>query len=86
VFTAGGTIAGVFGVGDTLTGTGITAVTTIRQQLTGPAGGAGTYAVDVNTVVASAALTAATNVETKWTVRSFAQPGELMKITSWPQG
>ncbi|BCH11950.1 hypothetical protein MesoLj131c_62080 [Mesorhizobium sp. 131-3-5] len=86
VFTAGGTIAGVFGVGDTLTGAGISAVTTIRQQLTGPAGGAGTYAVDVNTVVASAALTAATNVETKWTVRSFAQPGELMKISSWPQG
>lgn len=86
VFTAGGTIAGVFGAGDTLTGTGITATTTITQQLTGPAGGAGTYAVDVNTVVSSAALTAATNVETKWTVRSFAQPGELMKISSWPQG
>jgi hypothetical protein len=86
VFTAGGTIAGVFGIGDTLTGTGISATTTITQQLTGPAGGAGTYAVDVNTVVSSAALTAATNVETKWTVRSFAQPGELMKISSWPQG
>jgi hypothetical protein len=86
VFTAGGTIAGVFGVGDTLTGTDISAVTTIGQQLTGPAGGAGTYVVDVNTVVASTAITAATNVETKWTVRSFAQPGELMKISSWPQG
>ncbi|OBQ84645.1 hypothetical protein [Mesorhizobium sp. WSM3873] len=86
VFTAGGAIAGVFGVGDTLTGAGITAVTTITQQLSGPAGGAGTYAVDVNTVVNAAALTAATNVETKWTVRSFAQPGELMKISSWPQG
>lgn len=86
VFTAGGAIVGVFGVGDTLTGGGIAAVTTITQQLTGPAGGAGTYAVDVNTVVNAAALTAATNVETKWTVRSFAQPGELMKISSWPQG
>ncbi|MDG4906021.1 hypothetical protein P9228_06105 [Mesorhizobium sp. WSM4898] len=86
VFTAGGTIVGVFGVGDTLTGAGITAVTTITQQLTGPAGGAGTYAVDVNTIVNAAALTAATNVETKWTVRSFAQPGELMKVSSWPQG
>ncbi|WP_457154095.1 gp53 minor capsid family protein [Mesorhizobium sp. P5_C1] len=86
VFTAGGVIAGVFGVGDTLTGAGITAVTTICQQITDPAGGAGTYAVDVNTVVAAAAITAATNVETKWTVRSFAQPGELMKISAWPQG
>lgn len=86
VLTAGGTITGVFGVGDTLTGTGISATTTITQQLTGPAGGAGTYAVDVNTVVSSTAITAATNVETKWTVRSFAQPGELMKISSWPQG
>ena len=86
VFTTGVTIAGVFGVGDTLTGTGITAVTTIGQQITGPAGGAGTYAVDVNAVVNATAITAATNVETKWTVRSFAQPGELMKISSWPQG
>ncbi|RUV37420.1 hypothetical protein [Mesorhizobium sp. M7A.F.Ca.MR.148.00.0.0] len=86
VLTVGGTVAGVFGVGDTVTGAGITATTTITQQLTGPAGGAGTYAVDVNTVVGAAALTAATNVETKWRVRSFAQPGELMKISSWPQG
>ena len=86
VFTAGGAIVGVFGVGNTLTGGTIAAVTTITRQLTGPAGGAGTYAVDVNAVVAAAALTAATNVETKWTVRSFAQPGELMKISSWPQG
>ncbi|MBZ9698719.1 MULTISPECIES: hypothetical protein [unclassified Mesorhizobium] len=86
VFTAGGNVVGVFGNGDALTGAGITAVTTLTQQLTGPTGGVGTYAVDVNTVVNAAAHTAATNVETKWTVRSFAQPGELMKITSWPQG
>lgn len=86
MFTAGGTIVGVFGVGDTLTGTGISAVTTITQQLTGAAGGAGTYAVDVSAVVNATAITAATDVETKWTVRSFAQPGELMKISSWPQG
>lgn len=86
VFTAGGTIAGVFGLGDTLTGGTIAAVTTINQQISGPSGGAGTYAVDVSAVVTSAGLTAATNAETKWTVRSFAQPGELMKISSWPQG
>lgn len=86
VFTAGGTITGVFGVGDTLTGMNINDTTTITQQLTGPAGGAGTYAVDVNAVISSTTITAATNVETKWIVRSFAQPGELMKISSWPQG
>ncbi|TPJ12166.1 hypothetical protein FJW04_23215 [Mesorhizobium sp. B2-7-3] len=48
VFTAGGNVVGVFGNGDTLTGAGITAVTTLTQQLTGPTGGVGTYAGDVN--------------------------------------
>lgn len=85
VFTAGGNVVGVFGNGDTLTGAGITAVTTLTQQLTGlPA--ESEHMPGTSTVVNAAALTAATNVETKWTVRSFAQPGELMKITSWPQG
>lgn len=86
VFTAGGTIVGTFGVGNTLTGTGISATTTITQQLTGTTGGAGTYAVDVNTVVSSTAITSATNVETKWYCRSSGLAGELVKISSYPQG
>lgn len=84
IFTAGGTIVGSFGVGNTLTGTGITAPTTITQQLTGAAGGAGTYAVDVNTVVSSTAITSATNIETVWYCRSSGLPGELVKITRLP--
>lgn len=86
VFTAGGTIVGTFGVGNTLTGSGISATTVITQQLTGTTGGAGTYAVDVNTVVSSTAITSATNVETKWYCRSSGLAGELVKISSYPQG
>lgn len=86
IFTAGGTIAGTFGIGNTLTGTGISETTTITQQITGTTGGAGTYAVDVNTVVSSTAITSATNVETKWYCRSSGLAGELVKISSYPQG
>ncbi|MGZ2484285.1 hypothetical protein ACVITL_002808 [Rhizobium pisi] len=83
--TVGGTVAGVFGVGQSLSGSGVVAGTSITALGTGT-GGAGTYIVDNNTVVASTAITAATNVETKFVVRSSALPGELMKISSWLQG
>lgn len=85
VLTVGGTIAGVFGLGQTLTGTGITLPTAITALITGT-GGAGTYAVNANTVVASTAITAATNVETKFVCRSSGLPGELVKISSHLQG
>jgi hypothetical protein len=83
--TVGGTVAGVFGVGQTLSGTNVVAGTAITALGTGT-GGAGTYIVNNNTVVASTAITGATNVETKFVVRSSALPGELMKISSWLQG
>ncbi|MBB3743901.1 hypothetical protein FHX10_003400 [Rhizobium sp. BK591] len=83
--TVGGTVAGVFGVGQSISGSGVVAGTTITALGTGT-GGAGSYIVDNNTVVASTAITAATNVETKFVVRSSALPGELMKISSWLQG
>jgi hypothetical protein len=83
--TVGGTVVGVFGVGQTLSGTNVVAGTAITALGTGT-GGAGTYIVNNNTVVASTAITGATNVETKFVVRSSALPGELMKISSWLQG
>lgn len=83
--TVGGTVTGTFGVGQTLSGTGVVAGTAITALGTGT-GGAGTYIVNNNTVVASTAITGATNVETKFVVRSSALPGELMKISSWLQG
>jgi hypothetical protein len=83
--TVGGTVAGVFGIGQSLSGTNVVAGTTITALGTGT-GGAGTYIVNNNTVVASTAITAATNIETKYFVRSTALAGELMKISSRAQG
>lgn len=80
-FTAASALVGLFGIGDTLTGTGISVTTTITALGTG-VGGLGTYIVDVNTVVASTTITAATSVETKWICRSPGLPGELVKITA----
>ena len=81
--TVGGTVAGLFGVSDSLSGSGVVAGTTITALGTG-VGGAGTYIVDVNTVVASTAITANINYETKWFARSSGLPGELVKISSTP--
>lgn len=80
-FTAASGLSGAFGVGDTLTGTGISATTTITALGTGT-GGLGTYIVDVNTVVASTTITAGISVETKWICRSPGLTGELVKISS----
>jgi hypothetical protein len=79
VLTVGGTVAGVFEVGGLLSGTGVAAGTHITAFGTGT-GGAGTYIVDVNTVVASTAITGTTNIETKYVVLNSALPGELMAV------
>lgn len=83
--TVGGTVAGSFGVGDTLSGTNVVAGTKITQLISGT-GGAGTYAVDNNTVVASTAITAGLQTETKWVAMSAGLPGDLIKISSQPLG
>lgn len=83
--TVGGTIAGTWVVGGLVTGTGISVPTTVTATITG-AGGAGTYVVDVNTVVASTAITETVNVETKWTCMSPGLTGEIVKISSWANG
>jgi hypothetical protein len=77
--------SGAIVLGQTLTGTGITTPTFVTAFGTGT-GGTGTYIVNNNTVVASTTLTAAGGIETKWVSASFAAPGELVKITTWPQG
>lgn len=56
VMVAGGTITGTFAVGQVLTGTGVTAGTTITSLGTGT-GGAGTYNVSVSQSVASTTIT-----------------------------
>lgn len=83
--TVGGTVTGVFDVGDTLSGTNVVAGTAITALISGT-GGAGTYAVNNNTPVSSTAITAGTSIETKWFCRSAGLPGELVKMSSYAQG
>lgn len=78
-------VTGTIGVGQALTGTGVVAGSYITALGSGT-GGAGTYIVNDATVVASTAMTGATNVATKWRVMSPALPGELMKISTWVEG
>lgn len=86
LLTLGGTITGVFTIGDTLSGTGVTAGTSIwanssnGASLTGT-GGAGTYVVSPSQAASTGTVTAATNVETSWFVETFAAAGELAIIS-----
>ncbi len=55
--TVGGSVTGAFVVGGKLSGTGVTTDTEIVRQLTGSAGGAGTYVVDKLQTVTSTTIT-----------------------------
>lgn len=55
--TVAGTLTGTFAIGQTLTGSGVTAGTTITNLISGT-GGLGTYAVSIAQTVASTAITA----------------------------
>lgn len=81
ILTVGGTVTGTFGVGQPIAGTNVVAGTTIYSQLTGAAGGAGTYVVDNNTVVASTAITSQSAIETKFYAKSGGANGEIVKIS-----
>jgi hypothetical protein len=61
--TVGGTVAGTFQVGQTLSGTGVTANTTITALGTGT-GGTGTYTVSTSQTVSSTAING--NYTQKW--------------------
>lgn len=74
--------SGALGVGDVLSGSGVTTGTTVTGLGTGT-GAAGTYFVSPSQVVASAVtITAGTSVQTKWAAMSAGAPGELVKISS----
>lgn len=85
LLTVAGTVAGVWTVGGLLAGAGVAAGTYITAPITG-VGGAGTYVVNNATVVSSAALTATTNVQTKWIAVSAGAAGETIKITDHQLG
>lgn len=75
--------SGGLNVGDPITGTGVTAGTTIAAYLTG-AGGVGTYRLSVGQQFASTALTVTNgNIATGFKVASNCAAGEVAKVTSW---
>ena len=55
-------VTGLISVGDEVSGTGITAGTTILSQVSGTTGGAGTYQLDASNTASSATVTAFGNV------------------------
>jgi hypothetical protein len=81
----GGTLTGTFAVGDLLTGAGVNASTYITALITGT-GGAGYYALNQGQTLASQTINANSATETKWYALSVGQPGELVKMSSWPLG
>jgi hypothetical protein len=85
LLTVTGTPTGTLAVGQTLSGSGITAGTYISAMGTG-AGGSGTYYVSPSQTVGAITVTFASNVETKWFAMSGGLPGELVKISSHPLG
>lgn len=85
ILTVSAVGSGALSVGDVLSGTGVTAGTTLTSFGTGT-GGLGTYNVGTSQTAASTAIGAAGGVETKWVCASIGAPGELIKISSWLQG
>jgi hypothetical protein len=89
LFTAAGTIAGEFKIGQVLSGAGggnaVTTGTKIYAFGTGT-GGLGTYIVDKPTGgdTTASAISAAGAYETKWRAISQGAAGELVKVTSNP--
>jgi hypothetical protein len=82
LLTIGGTVTGTYRVGQVISG-GTTSAGTVITALGTGTGGAGTYIVNNTQTVASAALNAAGNVETKWAATSAGVPGALIRISSW---
>lgn len=89
LLTVASVSSGTLGVGDVLSGTGgggVTTGTTITALGTG-AGLTGTYIVDgTQTVAVGTVITAALAIETKWICMSPGLPGELVKMSSHPNG
>jgi hypothetical protein len=61
----------------------LAANTILGAQQTGTAGGTGIYAVTRQGNIASGTITTVAGIATGYTVRSFANPGELAKISTW---
>lgn len=75
--------SGTLTLNGTLGGTGILANTTLTAQASGSPGGTGTYIVNLTQTMSSSTVTQTSTVETKWTAISAAQPGNLVKVSSY---
>jgi hypothetical protein len=83
-FTVGTmTVGTAFFVGGTLSGGTTSAGTTVYQLLTGSGGNGSTFAVSPTQTVASATISEAGNVETKWYATSAGGAGQLVRMSSW---
>lgn len=77
----------VLGAGQTITGTNVDAVTSITGQLTGTAGGTGTYAVSISQTVASTTITASGGGLTVASVTTGTlRVGQIISGTNVPTG
>ncbi|MBX9593936.1 MAG: hypothetical protein K2X46_06210 [Roseomonas sp.] len=74
--------SGTLRPGQPISGSGVTAGTYIVAQLTGAAGGTGTYTVSVSQTASSTTITAVGSVETKWYVASNCDANGLCKMTT----
>ncbi len=80
LLTVASVVAGTLGVGDVLSGTGVTTGTVITGLGTGT-GLTGTYYVSPSQTAGTVTLNSVNAVETKWYALTSALPGELVKIT-----
>jgi len=77
--------SGAIGLGDALSGSGVTTGTAVTGFITG-SGGTGTYAVNIGQTAASTTITVAAGTATKWVALSVGAPGELVKMSTWLLG
>jgi len=76
--------SGTINVGDVIVGSGITTGTAITGQLSGTAGGVGTYSLSgAGQHVATAEAVTVAGIATPWYVQSVAAAGELAIISTW---
>jgi hypothetical protein len=77
--------SGSLAVGDPISGGSLPSNAVIDAQVSGTSGGIGVYQISIpgTAYSASATLTATGGIVTSWKCKSIANPGELVKISTW---
>ncbi len=85
LLTLGTVSGGTFAIGDVITGTGVTAGSTITDNITLSGGTGGTMVVDPTQTVSGQAISvSALDAETGWYSQSSGAPGEIVKVSRLP--